>query len=211
MGAGGILAQAPFIPVASSLPVVAPMLAVQAISTAIILKEFEKVDQKLDVIKGAVDTAIARFEATHAGQLLAASAIVDEIHQQYELSGAFSNDMLIRLSLAERDVFQLAERFRHLALTSQIPTSMDDPGHVQRANYDAHSAMLSSFLSLRIAHLRLCVDMQENPKSVEASVERLTKKIRAGFPVLGVPAAAVRVTSRRDHNSRREAERHELG
>ncbi|SJM65361.1 hypothetical protein [Agrococcus casei] len=178
VGAGGILAQAPFIPVASSLPVVAPMLAVQAISTAIILKEFEKVDQKLDVIKGAVDTAIARFEATHAGQLLAASAIVDEIHQQYELSGAFSNDMLIRLSLAERDVFQLAERFRHLALTSQIPTSMDDPGHVQRANYDAHSAMLSSFLSLRIAHLRLCVDMQENPKSVEASVERLTKKIR---------------------------------
>ena len=78
-----------------------------------------------------------------------------------------SNDMLIRLSLAERDVFQLAERFRHLALTSQIPTSLDDPGHVQRANYDAHSAMLSSFLSLRIAHLRLCVDMQENPKSVE--------------------------------------------
>ena len=48
------------------------MLAVQAISTAIILKGLRKVDQKLDVIKGAVDTAIARFEATHAGQLLAA-------------------------------------------------------------------------------------------------------------------------------------------
>ena len=179
MGVNGIVAQAPFIAVASSLPVVAPLMAMQALNAIVMLQQFKQVGRKLDAIKGTLDKAIARSEATHAGELLTASAIVDEVYRQYEHAGSFSNDMLIRLALAEHDARRLAERFRFLVDTHAID-EVDDIADVQRANYDAHSAMLGSFLDLRIAYLRVCVDMQENPKSLKSSLGQLTEKIRSG-------------------------------
>lgn len=70
----------------------------------------------------------------------------------------------------------LAVHFRHLVEAHQ-DMKVEEPEQVQQANYDAHSAMLSSFLDLWISYLRVCVDMQENPKSVESTVERLKSKI----------------------------------
>lgn len=179
MGVNGIVSQAPFIAVASSLPVVAPLMAMQALNAIVMLQQFEQVDRKLDAIKGTIDKAIARSEATHAGELLTASDIVNEVYRQYEETGSFSNDMLIRLALAERDARRLTERFRFLVET-HANSDVDDIADVQRANYDAHSAMLGSFLDLRIAYLRVCVDMQENPKSLESSLAQLKEKIRTG-------------------------------
>ncbi|MET9312103.1 hypothetical protein ABZX12_09775 [Kribbella sp. NPDC003505] len=180
MGAGGIVAQAPFIAVASSLPVVAPILAVLALNTAVMMQQFKQVDRKLDTIKSALDKAIARSEATHAGELLAASRTVDDVYRQYSLEGSFSNDMLVRLALAERDVRALAARFRRL-VEARSATNGDDLREVQQANYDAHSAMLASFVELRVSYLRVCVDMQENPKSVTSSMEHLKAVIDDGI------------------------------
>lgn len=180
MGAGGIVAQAPFIAVASSLPVVAPILAIQALNTAVMMQQFKQVDQKLDLIKHTLDRALARIEVTHAGELLAASWVVDDVYRQYDLEGAFSNDMIVRLALAERDIRVLASRFRQL-VEAQGTTNVEDIQAVQQSNYDAHSAMLASFLELRITHLRVCVDMQENPKSVSASMDQLKAKLEDGI------------------------------
>lgn len=180
MGAGGIIAQAPFIAVASSLPVVAPVLAIQALNTAVMMQQFKQVDQKLDTIKSTLDKAIARIEATHAGELLAASRIVDDVYLQYSIEGSFSHDMLVRLALAERDVRALAARFRQL-VNARGTAILDDPAEVQQANYDAHSAMLASFVELRISYLRVCVDMQENPKSVNSSLKQLNVVIDDGI------------------------------
>jgi hypothetical protein len=180
MGAGGIVGQAAFIPVASSLPVVAPILAVLALNTAVMMQQFKQVDRKLDTIKSALDKAIARSEATHAGELLAASRTVDDVYCQYSLEGSFSNDMLMRLALAERDVRALSARFRRL-VEGRSATNADDPTEVQQANYDAHSAMLASFVDLRVSYLRVCVDMQENPKSVASSMEHLKSVIDDGI------------------------------
>ena len=99
MGVNGIVAQAPFIAVASSLPVVAPLMAMQALNVIVMLQQFKQVNRKLDAIKGSIDKAIARSEATHAGELLTASDVVDEVYRQYEQAGSFSNDTLIRLAL----------------------------------------------------------------------------------------------------------------
>ncbi|UOR00393.1 hypothetical protein MUN77_09430 [Leucobacter allii] len=180
MGAGGIIAQAPFLAVASSLPVVAPVLAIQALNTAVMMQQFKQVDQKLDTIKSTLDKAIARIEATHAGELLAASRIVDDVYLQYSIEGSFSHDMLVRLALAERDVRALAARFRQL-VNARGTAILDDPAEVQQANYDAHSAMLASFVELRISYLRVCVDMQENPKSVNSSLKQLKVVIDDGI------------------------------
>jgi len=179
MGSSGIVGQAPFLPVASSLPVVAPLLAIQALNTALMMQQFKQVDKKLDAIKSTLDRAIARAEATHAGELLAASRVVDEVYQQYEVEGEFSTDMLVRLSLAERDVRSLAARFVQL-VEAQDETKVDDILELRHSNYDAHSAMLASFLDLRVAYLRVCVDMQENPRSVELGIEHLKGRIDEG-------------------------------
>lgn len=179
MGSSGIVAQAAFIPVASSIPVVAPILAVQALNTAVLMHQFKQVDSKLDTIKNALDKAIARSEATHAGELLTASRIVDDVYLQYSEEGAFSQDMLMRLALAERDVKTLASRFLQL-VEARSSLSMQDLSEIDQMNYDAHSAMLSSFVELRVAYLRICVDMQENPKSVANSVENLKALIDNG-------------------------------
>lgn len=176
MGANGFVAQAPFIAVPSALPVVAPTMAMQALTTVVMLQKFQEVDRKLDVIKSTLDEAIARSEATHAGELLTASNVVDELYGQYELAGSFSNDMLIRLALAEHGVRSLAERFQ-LLVGSHATSHLEDLADVQQANYDAYSGALASFLDLRIAYLRVCVDMQENPKSMNSSVGRLKEKI----------------------------------
>lgn len=172
MGPSGIVAHAGFVPVASALPVVAPILAIQALNTAVIMQQFKQVDQKLGEIKRTLDKVVARIEATHAGELLAASRMVDDVYSQYSLSGSFSQDMLVRLALAERDVNSLAIRFRQLVEAHGV-TATEDVAEVHQTNYDAHSAMLASFVALRVSYLRVCIDMQENPGSVNASVERL--------------------------------------
>ena len=144
------------------------------------MQQFKQVDQKLESIRHTLDRAIARIEATHAGELLAASWVVDEVYRQYEIEGAFSQDMIVRLALSERDVRSLSARFRQLVEARGV-TNVEDLGEVRQANYDAHSAMLASFLDLRIAYLRVCVDMQENPKSVSISTENLKLRIDEGI------------------------------
>jgi hypothetical protein len=176
MGVHGIVGQAAFLPVAASLPVVAPIMAVMALNTVITLSQFKQVNRKLDSIKGTLDKAMARTEATYAAELVAAADIVEEVYKQYELAGSFSNDMLIRLALAEHDVRKLAERSRVLVDTHS-PAEIDDLADIQRANYDVHSAMLASFLDLRVAYLRVCVDAQENPTAGAHSVAQLKSKI----------------------------------
>lgn len=180
MGATGIVAQAPFMAVASSLPVVGPLMAMQVLTAVVMLEQFKNLDQKLDDIKSTLDKAIARAEATHAAELAAASYIVDEINRQYEESGSFSQDMLIRLAFAEHDVRRLTERFRYFVETHAV-TEVDEIADVRRSNFDAHSAMLASCLDLRVSYLRVCVDLQENPKSVAVTVERLKGKIEGGI------------------------------
>jgi hypothetical protein len=64
---------------------------------------------------------------------------------------------------------------------AQCETNVEDLQAVQKSNHDAHSAMLASFLELRITYLRVCVDMQENPRSVSASMDQLKAKLDDGI------------------------------
>lgn len=180
MGTGGIVGQAPFVAVPIAMPIVAPMMAVQALNTAVIMQQFKHVDQKLDSIKTTLDEAISRIEATHVGELFAASRIVDDVYRQYSLEGSFSQDMLIRLALAERDMGALAARFRHLVKDRDV-TTFDATTKFAQVKYDDHSAMLASLTQLRVSYLRVCVDMQENPHSVSSSMEHLRSGIDEGI------------------------------
>ena len=166
MGAKGIVAQAPFIAVASSIPVVAPLMVMQTLSSVVLLKQFSAMDKKLDAIKVSIDKMLARQEVTKVAELFAAVNIVDEIYLQYDQAGRFSTDMLIRLALAERGALILARRYEMLENSEAKNSTAND-----FANYDTFCTMLASFLNLRVKYLRTSVDIQENPQFVQRSSE----------------------------------------
>ena len=166
MGAHGIVAQAAFIPVASSIPIVAPLMVMQALNSVVMLQQFSAMDKKLDAIKGSIDKILARQEVTKVAELFAAVNIVDEIYLQYGQAGRFSTDMLIRLALAERDALILSRRYEMLE-NSEAGNSTAN----EFANYDTFCTVLASFLTLRVKYLRTSVDIQENPQFVQRSSE----------------------------------------
>lgn len=180
LGSGGIVAHAPFIPVAATLPVLAPLMAVHVLTVAMTMQQFQQVNKKLDSIKKTLDEVIARTEATHVGELITASKSIDEIAEQFAETGSFSLDMTVRLAIAERDVRRLAERYSYL-VNSQKLADVEDVTDVRQLNYDAHSALLASFLGLRIAQLRVGINMQDNPAAAVSAHRRLKDTIANGI------------------------------
>ena len=172
IGAGGkIASHASFIPAAGAIvPVVAPLMAVHALSSVAMLHQLSTMDKKLDAIKGSIDKMMARLEVTNLAELFTAVRIVDEIYSQLEQSGYVSTDMLIRLALAERDAIKLFMRYEMLEnanTTDEVVNNFD--------SCDTYCTMLASFLNLRVKYLRLRVDIQENPQFIHRSSENLTE------------------------------------
>ena len=161
VGTNGIVAQAAFIPVASAIPVVAPLIAMQTLSSVVMLQQFNIMDKKLDEIILSIDKMLERQEITKVAELFAAVHIIDKIYLQYGQTGHFSIDMLIRLALAERDAMILSRRYEILE-NSESSNSII---------YGTNCTMLASFLNLRVKYLRTCVDVQENPQFVKRSLE----------------------------------------
>ena len=64
MESGRIVGQSGFIPVAASLPIVAPIIAMQAMNTLVIMEQFKVVNKKLDVIQKELDHILLRQEIT---------------------------------------------------------------------------------------------------------------------------------------------------
>lgn len=173
IGSQGIIRHAPFIPVASSLPVVAPLMAMNVLSTVAILHQLGAMDKKLDAIKASIDKMLARQEVTKVAELFAAVHTVDEIYFQYGQAGRFSTDMLIRLALTERDAMILSRRYEMLENSETSNSATND-----FANFDTYCTVLASFLNLRVKYLRTCVDIQENPQCVQHSSESFAELLK---------------------------------
>ena len=167
MGASGIVRHAPFIPIPGSISVVAPLMAMQAMSTMIILQQFSAMDKKLNAIKASIDKSLTRQEVTKLAELFSAVQMVDELYLQYQKAGSFSTDMLIRLALAERDTATLSRRYEILESTEEVGRNGNGI-----TSYDTSCTMLASFSNLRVKYLRTCVDVQENPQFVQHSMEQ---------------------------------------
>ncbi|OUZ15510.1 hypothetical protein A5868_000421 [Enterococcus sp. 12F9_DIV0723] len=164
MDGGRIVGQSGFIPVAASLPIVAPIIAMQAMNTLVIMEQFKVVNKKLDVIQKEMDQILLRQEITNIADLSSAIDVVDELYTQYSIIGYFSQDMIIRLALVERDAGKLKTRYEILDSISESTASA-------YKNSDAYFTLLSSLLFLRIKYLRLCLDTQENPEFIKYSTE----------------------------------------
>lgn len=177
MGASGIVSQAPFLPVAGALmPVLAPIIAFQALSTITILKQFETVNEKLDKIQDTLNTILQRDEATYVGEVISASKRLDEIESQFSICNQFTEDMIIRLALLEDKINPLFERYNYL-YTSQSIDSNISIENLQLKQADAFMSIITSILDIRIDLLKMKINIQNNPGYMETAAKTFVEKI----------------------------------
>ncbi len=178
MGAGGIVSQAPFIPVAGAImPVAAPLLAFQALSTIMVLQQFKAVNEKLDKMQQEVSRKLQRSEATFIGEFISAASRLEALENEHDISNRFTNDMVIRLALIEDKVNPIFERYHYLYEAQIIDINLSTEGLALK-NSDAYMATLLSILDLRIDILRLKMTLQENPAFIKTLATNLVEKAK---------------------------------
>jgi uncharacterized protein Yka (UPF0111/DUF47 family) len=177
MGATGIVAQAPFISVAGALmPVVAPLLAFQAITTIMIMNQFKRIHDRLNHIEKSINRFIQRWEAIFIGEIISASNRIEEIELQFGICNQFTPEMMSRLSLVEDKVNPIFERYKFLYQTQSIEKSAAIEDLKFKEN-DAYFAIIMSILDLRIDLLRLNLAIQESAGYMKHSANRLIEKV----------------------------------
>ncbi|QSX04796.1 hypothetical protein JYG23_08755 [Sedimentibacter sp. zth1] len=177
MGSGGIVAQAPFIPISGALmPVAAPLLAYQAVSTITIMQQFETINEKLANIEKTLNRILHRSEATYIGEIISSSARLNSIETEYSLTNYFSQDMIIRLTFIENTINTVFERYKFLYESLGINSNLlsEDIDIMQT---DAIMVTILSILDLRIDTLRIKISLQENPGFMKILTEQLIEKI----------------------------------
>ncbi len=176
MGSTGIVAQAPFISVAGAImPVVAPMIAFQALTTIMLMQQFSIVSEKLDKMQQEVSRILQRNEATFVGELISASTRLDAIETEFRVTRKFSDDMKIRLALIEDKVNPYFERYRYLYDAQGVDKTLSADS-LKFKNLDAYMATLLSVLDMQIDILRIKLTLQENPAFVKTLANVLVEK-----------------------------------
>ena len=177
MGATGIIGQAPFIPVAGALmPVAAPLLAFQALSTVTVIQQFKSVNEKLDNLSKAISRVIQRNEATFIGELFSAESRLEILEHELAVTNRFTQEMMFRLGLIENNINPIFERYRYLH-SAQIWDKTLQREDVAFNQTDALMAAMLSMLDLRIDVLRLRLTIQENPGYLKDLANRVVEKI----------------------------------
>lgn len=176
MGSTGIVAQAPFISATGAImPVVAPLIAFQALTTIMLMQQFGIVSEKLDNMQKEVSRILQRNEATFVGELISASTRLDAIEREFNATHKFSDDMKIRLALIEDKVNPYFERYRYLYENQHIDRTLNAES-LKFKNLDAYMATLLSILDLQIDILRIKLTLQENPAFVKTLANILVEK-----------------------------------
>lgn len=177
MAAGKIAAQAPFLPVSGALmPVAAPLVAFQVLSTITIMKQFEDVNKKLDKIQNTLNKILLRDEATFMGEIISASKIIADIEKQFSICNQFTDDMIIRLSLLENKVNPIFERYNFLYGNENITKNLSFEDLHLKEN-DAYMALVASILDIKIDLLKIKLNIQNNPGFIKFAAEDFVEKI----------------------------------
>lgn len=173
MGASGIAAQAPFIPVAASLPVVAPLALMGVVNTAVTMRQFRTVNTKLDALASTLTTLLERTDITHIAGLIAASQTISDIAADYGELGHVTPTMVSRFAVAEQGVLATARR-QDLLLLSAGKRALDTDVPIAEVIRDVNSAGLAYIAEVQVCALRLALALQESPSLVKKRANQLT-------------------------------------
>ncbi len=161
--AGTIVSHAPFVAASSAIvPVVAPLIAFQAISTFMTMKQFAKIQQGLARVERALERMLHRTEATFASELVALSQRLESLEEQFSDERQFSTDMIVRLALVEERVEALCERYK-LLNSAQGISEKEQEENLRFKVHDSRLAVIASSMALRVGYLRLALSLQESP------------------------------------------------
>ena len=176
MGAGGIVAQAPFIPVAASMPVVAPLALMGVVNTAVTMREFQAVNAKLDTIANSLTNLLVRVDITQIAGLIAASKTLGDITEEYGELGHFTPSMTARFAVAEQSLAAVARR-QELLLLSAESRALDPKTDIEDVIRDVNAAGLAYITEVQVHALHLALALQESPALVTKRTQQLTECI----------------------------------
>ena len=176
IGAGGIVAQAPFIPVAASLPVVAPLALMGVVNTAVVMRQFQAVNAKLDAIANTLTDLLVRADITQIAGLIAASKTLGDITEEYGELGHFTPSMIARFAVAEQTLEATARR-QELLLLSAESRALDTDTPIDDVIRDVNAAGLAYITEVQVHALRVALALQESPALVTKRTQQLTECI----------------------------------
>ena len=176
MGAGGIVAQAPFIPVAASLPVVAPLALMGVVNTAVTMRQFQAVNAKLDAIANSLTNLLVRVDITQIAGLIAASKTLGDIAEEYGELGHFTPSMTARFAVAEQALEAVARR-QELLLLSAESRALDTDTPIEDVIRDVNAAGLAYITEVQVHALHVALALQECPALVTKRTQQLTECI----------------------------------
>lgn len=176
MGASGIAAQAPFIPVAASLPVVAPLALMGVVNTAVTMRQFQAVNAKLDTLANTLTDLLARADITQIAGLIAASKTLGDITEEYNELGHFTPAMIARFAVAEQALAAVARR-QELLLLSAERRALDPKTDIEDVIRDVNAAGLAYITEVQVHALHLALALQESPALVTKRTQQLTECI----------------------------------
>jgi hypothetical protein len=177
MGSGGIIAQAPFVPVSGAImPVAAPLLAFQALSTIMILQQFNAINERLKNVEEKINRVLQRNEATIIGEIFSTYHRLENLERESSITNKFSNGMIIRLALIEDKVNSIFERYEYLYNTSFFGDDLNYED-LKYNQTDAYMAVTLSILDLRVDMLHLKLAIQENPGFLKHLAESTVAKV----------------------------------
>ena len=176
MGASGIAAQAPFIPVAASLPVVAPLALMGVVNTAVTMRQFQAVNAKLDTIANSLTTLLVRADITQIAGLIAASKTLGDITEEYGELGHFTPSMTARFAVAEQSLAAVARR-QELLLLSAESRALETDTPIDDVIRDVNAAGLAYITEVQVHALHVALALQECPALVTKRTQQLTECI----------------------------------
>ena len=176
MGAGGIVAQAPFIPVAASLPVVAPLALMGVVNTAVTMRRVQAVNAKLDTLANTLTNLLVRVDITQIAGLIAASKTLGDITEEYGELGHFTPAMIARFAVAEQALMAVARRQEMLLLSAES-RALDTEVPIDDVIRDVNAAGLAYNTEVQVHALHLALALQESPARVATRAQQLTECI----------------------------------
>ena len=171
--AGKIAGQAPFVAASGAiLPAVAPVLLFTALSAMAICARLDRLQISLDRIEVLVRQLLAQELAEDSGLLLSAMERVQDISDEFDECRWFTEEMKIRLALAERDLNVLHHKYEILSLLQADNQTAAELGVVR-----ARLFAMASIADIRVDRLRFKLALQDNPGDLTRRVSALDKKI----------------------------------
>ena len=170
---GTIIGQAPFVAASGAIiPVVAPVLLFTAVAAMAICARLDRLQISLERVENLVRQLLAQELAEDSAILVSAMERLQDISDEFDGCRWFTEEMKIRLALAERDLNVLHHKHEILAglgVDGQTPPELV----VLRTRLFA----MASIADIRVDRLRFKLALQDNPGDLKRRISMLDKKI----------------------------------